>query len=82
MRRADNSKKKFRTIGGFGLLDSFVLRDGRFRSPDGDETERLFQFRWNSVIFESFQAGYLKKLDYEKVRQLSTTARRILSLSR
>jgi len=73
----DNAKKKYRTKGGFGLLDSFELKDGRVRSPDGDETERLSEFRWNSVLFDSFQAGYLKKLDYERVRQLGAVARRI-----
>jgi hypothetical protein len=73
----DNAKKRFRSRGGFGLLDSFELRDGRVRAPDGDETERLSEFRWSSVIFESFQSGYLKRLDYEKVRDLSAVARRI-----
>ena len=73
----DNTKKKYRTKGGFGLLDSFEIRDGRIRAPDGDEAERLSEFRWNSVLFDSFQSGYLKKLDYERVRTLSATARRI-----
>ena len=73
----DNTKKRFRSQGGFGLLDSFEIRDGRIRSPDGDETLRLSEFRWNSVIFESFQSGYLKKLDYSKVRELGAIARRM-----
>ena len=73
----DNAKKRFGSHGGFGLLDSFEIRDGRFRSPDRDETERLSEFRWNSVIFQSFQSGYLKKLDYSKVRELGAIARRM-----
>jgi hypothetical protein len=73
----DNAKKRFRSRGGFGLLDSFELRDGRIRSETGDETERLSEFRWNSVIFESFQSGYLKRLDYARVRELGVVARRI-----
>lgn len=73
----DNTKKRFRSQGGFGLLDSFEIRDGRVRASNGDETERLSEFRWNSVIFESFQSGYLKKLDYSKVRELGTIARRV-----
>ena len=28
-------------------------------------------------MFDSFQSGYLKRLDYEKVRHLSVIARRI-----
>lgn len=69
----DNAKRKFCTQGGFGLLDSFQLRDGRIR----EEGERLSEFRWNSVVFDSFQSGYLKKLDYATVKKLSATARRI-----
>ena len=71
----DNTKKRYRSQGGFGLLDSFEIRDGRLRSDD--ETERLSEFRWNSVLFESFQAGYLKKIDYDKVRELGAVARRM-----
>lgn len=73
----DNTKKRFRSRGGFGLLDSFEIRDGRVRSKGGDDAERLSEFRWNSVVFDSFQAGYLKKLDYGRVRELSVLARRI-----
>ena len=73
----DNLKKKFRTKGGFGLLDSFELRDGRVRTSQGEEEERLSEFRWNSVIFESFQSGYLKKIDYDKIRVFSPAARRL-----
>ena len=73
----DNAKKKYRSLRGFGLLDSFEIRDGRIRNRSGDETERLSEFRWNSVLFESFQSGYLKKIDYAKVRELSTIARRM-----
>jgi hypothetical protein len=73
----DNAKKRFRSQGGFGLLDSFEIRDGRIRSSNNDSEDRLSEFRWNSVIFASFQSGYLKKLDYAKVRGLSTTARRV-----
>ena len=47
------------------------------RSAGGDSTERLSEFRWNSVLFESFQSGYLKKLDYRRVRELGVIARRV-----
>ena len=72
----DNAKKQFCSQGGFGLLDSFQIRDGRRRASVSDEFERLSEFRWNSVVFSSFQSGYLKKLDYATVRQLSSIARR------
>jgi len=73
----DNAKKRFCDQGGFALLDSFQIRDGRIYDKDGDETERLSEFRWNSVIFDSFQSGYLKKLDYSVARELGSIARRI-----
>ena len=73
----DNTKKRFCDQGGFALLDSFQIRDGRIYDKDGDETERLSEFRWNSVLFDSFQSGYLKKIDYSFVRELGATARRI-----
>lgn len=69
----DNAKREFRTKGGFALLDSFELRDGR----SANKEECLSEFRWNSVIFESFQSGYLKKLNYEKVRSLTVIAKRM-----
>jgi len=73
----DNAQKRFCDQGGFALLDSFQIRDGRIYDKNGDETERLSEFRWNSVLFDSFQSGYLKKLDYAKVRELGTIARGI-----
>ena len=35
------------------------------------------EFRWSSVIFESFRSGYLKKLDYATVLKLGSTAKRL-----
>lgn len=71
----DNANKVFKDRGGFGILDSFVLRDGRKSSGP---TENLHsEFRWNAVLFESFQAGYLKRLDFETVRTLGTKAKRL-----
>lgn len=72
----DNAKKRFCDQGGFALLDSFQIRDGRIYKL-GDETERLSEFRWNSVLFDSFQSGYLKKLDYSLAKELGAIARRI-----
>ncbi|MEM7314000.1 MAG: replication initiator protein A [Planctomycetota bacterium] len=73
----DNARRQYCDQGGFGLLDSFIIRDGRFRNKNADESERLSEFRWSSVVFGSFQSGYLKKLDYKTVRELSPVARRI-----
>lgn len=71
----DNANKVFKDRGGFGILDSYHIRDGR---KGGGPTEDLHsEFRWNAVLFESFQAGYLKRLDYETVRALGAKAKRL-----
>ena len=71
----DNANKVFKDRGGFGILDSFVIRDGR---KGGGPAEDLHsEFRWNAVLFESFRAGYLKRLDYETVRSLGAKAKRL-----
>jgi hypothetical protein len=71
----DNANKVFKDRGGFGILDSFVIRDGRKGS--GPIEDLHSECRWNAVLFESFQAGYLKRLDYEAVRTLGTKAKRL-----
>lgn len=71
----DNANKVFKDRGGFGILDSYTIRDGR---KGGGPLEDLHsEFRWNNVLFESFQAGYLKRLDFETVRDLGTKAKRL-----
>ncbi len=71
----DNTNKVFKDRGGFGILDSYHIRDGR---KGGGPMEDLHsEFRWNAVLFESFQAGYLKRLDYETVRALGAKAKRL-----
>ena len=71
----DNANKVFKDRGGFGILDSFVIRDGRKGSAPVEDLHS--EFRWNAVLFESFQAGYLKRLDFETVRTLGTKAKRL-----
>lgn len=71
----DNANKVFKDRGGFGILDSYTIRDGRKGS--GPIEDLHSEFRWNNVLFESFQAGYLKRLDYETVRELGTKAKRL-----
>lgn len=71
----DNANKVFKDRGGFGILDSYTIRDGRKGS--GPVEDLHSEFRWNNVLFESFQAGYLKRLDYETVRTLGTKAKRL-----
>lgn len=71
----DNANKVFKDRGGFGILDSYHIRDAR--KGNGPLEDLHSEFRWNAVLFESFQAGYLKRLDYETVRSLGTKAKRL-----
>jgi hypothetical protein len=61
----------------FHLLESVIIHHGtrRFRL-DSRESPRS-TFTWNSMVFQSFQAGYLKQIDMEIYRslKLATTKR-------
>jgi Replication initiator protein A len=50
------------TTQGFHILDNFELNDGRTAGVQGE----LFPSKiiWNRAVFESFEAGYLKTIDY------------------
>ena len=71
----DNRTKTWKTIG-FHIIDNFELNDSR---STGEQLDLIPSFIvWNEVIFESFQAGYLKPLDYDLCMGLSnSTAKRL-----
>jgi hypothetical protein len=73
----DNATKEWRSRENIGIIDSYVFRDSRRRGGDASFEERYSEFRWGSKIFESFDAGYLKRLDLRVVRQLSPLGRRL-----
>jgi hypothetical protein len=65
----------------FHLLDNLLLyhrvKRGE-RSAKDDEGKPLSSFVWNEIIFRSFQAGHLKKLEWEFYHTLkSAVAKRI-----
>jgi hypothetical protein len=57
--------KSFRNVG-FSIIDNFDIineKPGR-KSKNRDQAELpVSYFRWNDVIFQSFQAGYMRTLD-------------------
>jgi hypothetical protein len=57
----DNRKGAWITKG-FHILDNIELNDTRTTTEQGE----LFPSKiiWNKVVFESFEAGYLKSIDY------------------
>jgi hypothetical protein len=77
----DNCTKTWESPQGFHILDNFEINDSR----DFGETVNLQRswrsctcIYWNAVIFESFQAGYLKPLDYDLCSGLrNSTAKRL-----
>ena len=74
----DNRDRQWQDKSGFGLIDSYGLRDSRRATRGGEETEppteALSWFRWNGFLFNSFQSGYLKKLNYRIYRKLEQQA--------
>lgn len=71
----DNRTKTWKTAG-FHIIDNYEINDSR---ANGDQLDLIPSFIvWNEVIFESFQAGYLKPLDYDLCVGLSnSTAKRM-----
>lgn len=76
----DNKEKIYTAKGAFSLIGDFELCDSRRRVGVGSRKQRLVRDRttsfvyWGPVLFESFQSGYIKKLDFAAVRGLCHTA--------
>jgi hypothetical protein len=71
----DNRTKTWKSVG-FHIIDKYELNDSRMI---GDQLDLLPSFIvWGEDIFESFQAGYLKPLDYDLCMGLrNSTAKRM-----
>jgi hypothetical protein len=71
----DNRTKTW-TTAGFHIIDKYELTDNRM---SGDQLDLLPSYIiWGEDLFESFQAGYLKPLDYDLCMGLSnSTAKRM-----
>ena len=65
----------------FHLLDDLVLcrpPRGKVSASLGNRERLLSSFTWNEIMFSSFEAGYLKKLDLDLYRRLNrSTAKRV-----
>ena len=73
----DNRNKQWRDQGAFGILDSFEFRDRRTVGRNVSFNEHSSVFRWGSVLFQSIDTGYLKRINYGLARSLSPAARRL-----
>ena len=64
------------TTKGFHIIDNFELNDSR--TGGGQDDLILSSILWNQTVFESFESGYLKSIDYEFYMNLDhPTARRM-----
>jgi hypothetical protein len=64
----------------FHLLETVILQRGRERLPTKQKpaAKPRSSFTWNTMVFQSFQAGYLKQLDMAIYRSLKLpTAKRM-----
>lgn len=61
----DNELKSHSTRN-FGIIDAYEINDGRTHEP------KPSFFIWSEVIFKSFQAGFIKKLDLEFYLELKS----------
>ncbi len=76
----DNRTKEFRRVTeNIAILDYYRFRDSR-KKGDRDFREYLSEFRWGSVLFESFDAGYLKRLDLNIAMRLKPLSLRLYRL--
>ena len=75
----DNSSKAFQTKN-FGIIDAYEINDGR--AIKGDSTRKSKDtksfFIWSEVLFDSFKAGFIKKLDLDLYFSLSSAVSRRL----
>lgn len=68
----DNTSKAHQTVN-FGIIDAYEINDAR----QGDEGTKSF-FIWSEVLFNSFQAGFIKKLDLDLYFNLKSAVSRRL----
>ncbi|MCC6952553.1 MAG: replication initiator protein A [Deltaproteobacteria bacterium] len=62
----DNSEKAYQTCN-FGIIDAYEIIDGRAarESEAADEGQGSSFFIWSEVMFNSFQKGFIKKIDLD-----------------
>lgn len=73
----DNAKETWTDSEAVGVLEYVKIADARHlkrgQTADIDGGSRII---WNKMFFESFRAGYLKKLDFATYRSLKRSAAR------
>lgn len=70
----DKARDAWCDSAAIGVIEYFALTDGRRNKSADDGPAGMSRFAWNKIFFESFEAGYLKKLDFATYRQLQRQA--------
>lgn len=72
----DNSLKAYQTKN-FGVIDAYEINDSRGSKSESGEQPKSY-FIWSESIFDSFKAGYIKKLDLDLYFGLKSSVSRRL----
>ncbi len=77
----DNTAKNYQTCN-FGIIDAYELNDERSKSVSGRtkaaaEPTKSF-FIWSELLFDSFKAGFIKKIDLDLYFTLNSAVSRRL----
>jgi hypothetical protein len=69
----DANARSFKTVG-FNLIDNFeIFNEKPGRRKAGQSELPLSFFKWNDVLFQSFQAGYIRAIDLDFALSLSSS---------
>lgn len=69
----DHEKGTWTDTEAVGIIDYFKISDGR-RTQGAEKRNERSRFVWNRELFKSFQAGYMKPLDFGFYRALKRPA--------
>lgn len=69
----DHESQTWTDTEAIGVIDYFKLSDGR-RTQGAAKRDAQSRFVWNRELFKSFQAGYMKPLDFGLYRSLKRPA--------
>ncbi len=74
----DNTTKTYQTCN-FGVIDAYEINNERtvLKADTAGETPKSF-FVWSEMLFDSFKAGYIKKLDLDLYFSLKSAVSRRL----
>ncbi|MFN8391924.1 MAG: replication initiator protein A [Bdellovibrionota bacterium] len=73
----DNSSKSYQTCN-FGIIDAYEINDHRGKKGTPSLEPPPSFFIWSEMLFDSFRAGFIKKLDLDLYFQLKSAVSRRL----